>query len=104
MVERCGLRKQVADSDAFASAAHSQQNCVLRRLISARTGERGYADEVSLSPFVERFCLLKVASERRTEVEHVCQIPRLSVKFAMRVTTPGITGPALEKEFLSRSW
>ena len=100
VVERFRLRKQIADSDAFAGAAHAEQDRVLRRFVSFGTGERRHADQIPLSAFVKRFRVFQMTGERRAEWQHVCEITRFRVELAMWIAAPGTTGPALVKKFL----
>ena len=83
VVERFRLRKQVADSDALAGAAHSEQHGVLRRFVALRTGEGRHADKVPLSAFVERFRLIEMTGESRAERKHVREITCFSIELPM---------------------
>ena len=100
VVERFGLRKQVADSDALPGAAHTEQDRMLRRFVSFGTGEGGHTNQIPLSAFVNRLCVFQMTGESRAEWQHVCEITRFRIEFAMWIASPRTTGPALEKEFL----
>ncbi len=100
VVERFGLRKQVADGDAFARAAHAEQDRVLRRRVAAVAGKRRHADEIALRSFVERLGVREMSGERGAERKHVGEIACLGVELSMPIPSPRPARPTLEKQFL----